>query len=155
MAWRRKGAKPLPKPMVTFCQMDHQEHILMKFQLRFTAFLPGKCIWKCLLQNAGHFAQVSICWTTQWQGYMTKIEELFCVIVLCLSDHCEFRYIFFAADHRIVYMQCKLRYIIGTMYDYYVMACMCVPIWSENLKNSHKNWTSGFGEICLNYPQLF
>ena len=44
------GGKPLPEPMLTYCQLDLKEHILMKYYLKFESFQSRKCIWKCRLQ---------------------------------------------------------------------------------------------------------
>ena len=44
MAWHLFGAKPLPKTMLTYCQLDSQEHISMKFN-QMQAFSLKKCIW--------------------------------------------------------------------------------------------------------------
>ena len=36
---RLYDATPLPELMITYCQMNPQEHILMKFHLKFKYFL--------------------------------------------------------------------------------------------------------------------
>ena len=40
------GAKPLPKPILTYCQLDPNE-----IYLKFKSFHSRKCIPKCRLQN--------------------------------------------------------------------------------------------------------
>ena len=49
MAWRLFGAKPLPEPMLTYCQLYPREQISVKVELEFYHFHSGKCIWKCCL----------------------------------------------------------------------------------------------------------
>ena len=36
MAGRLVGAKPLPEPMMNYCQLDHWEHISVKFESEYT-----------------------------------------------------------------------------------------------------------------------
>ena len=50
MACRLFGAKPLPQPMLAFCQSDSWEQISQKFESEFCHFQSRKCIWKCLPQ---------------------------------------------------------------------------------------------------------
>ena len=69
MAWHLIGAKPLPEPMMTYCQLYWEEQTSKKFRL-WTLIL-WKCIWKCFLQNIGptfcrryfqiHFHEIN-CW---------------------------------------------------------------------------------------------
>ena len=59
MACRLFGAKPLPKPMFTFCQMVSRT-FLMTFPSKFESFHAIKSIWKCRLQNVGHFVLSSM-----------------------------------------------------------------------------------------------
>ena len=47
MACRLFEAKPLPEPMLTYCQLDSWEQISVKFELEFYHFHSRKCIWKC------------------------------------------------------------------------------------------------------------
>ena len=49
MACRLFGAKPLPKPMLTYCQLDSWEQISVKFESEFYHFHSRKCIWYCRL----------------------------------------------------------------------------------------------------------
>ena len=49
MACRLFGAKPLPEPMLAYCQLDLWEQISVKFELEFYHFLFRKCIWNCRL----------------------------------------------------------------------------------------------------------
>ena len=43
------GTKPLPEPMLPFCQLDSWEKISVKFESRFYHFRSRKCTWKCCL----------------------------------------------------------------------------------------------------------
>ena len=49
MACRLFGAKPLPEPMLIYCQLDSWEHISVKFESEFYHFHSRKCSWKCRL----------------------------------------------------------------------------------------------------------
>ena len=49
MACRLFGAKPLPAPMLVYCQLDSWEQISVNFESKFYNFHPGKCIWNCRL----------------------------------------------------------------------------------------------------------
>ena len=49
IACRLFGAKPLPEPMLTYCQLDSWEQILVKFESEFCHFHSRKCNWKCRL----------------------------------------------------------------------------------------------------------
>ena len=49
MACRLFSAKPLPEPMLAYCQLDSWEQISVKFQSEFYHFHSRKCIWKCCL----------------------------------------------------------------------------------------------------------
>ena len=59
MACRLFGAKPLPEPMLTCCQLDSWEQISVKFELEFYQFHSRKCIKFEIIvcQNGGHFFQ--------------------------------------------------------------------------------------------------
>ena len=39
------GAKPLPEPMLAYCQLDSWEQISVKFESKFYHFFSRKCIW--------------------------------------------------------------------------------------------------------------
>ena len=41
------STKPLPKALLTYCQLDPMEYISMKFYLRLEHFCYRKCFWKC------------------------------------------------------------------------------------------------------------
>ena len=55
------NAKPLSKSMMTCCQLDHEEHISMKYDLKFISFHSRKCIWSYHLWNGSHFVSASMC----------------------------------------------------------------------------------------------
>ena len=50
-------AKPLPEQMLTYCQLDHQEQTLVKFESQYKTFHSRKCTWKCRLRNGGHIVR--------------------------------------------------------------------------------------------------
>ena len=52
MACRLIGAKPLFEPMLEYCQLDIRNIIQWN-----VIFLSRKCVWKCRLENGGHFAR--------------------------------------------------------------------------------------------------
>ena len=43
------GAKPFPVPMLTYCQLDHQEQTSVKFESEYKTFHSWKGNWKCRL----------------------------------------------------------------------------------------------------------
>ena len=49
MACHLFGAKPLPEPMLVYCQLDSWQQISMKFMPEFYHFHWRKCIWNCRL----------------------------------------------------------------------------------------------------------
>ena len=49
MACRLFGAKPLPEPMLAYCQLDSREQISVKFESEFCHFHSRKCFWNCRL----------------------------------------------------------------------------------------------------------
>ena len=44
MACRLFGAKPLPEPLLTYCQLDSQEQTSVKFESQNKTFHSRKCI---------------------------------------------------------------------------------------------------------------
>ena len=57
MSCRLFGAKPLPEPMMAYCQPDSWEQISVKFKSEFCHFHSRKCIWKYRLPNWRPFFQ--------------------------------------------------------------------------------------------------
>ena len=57
MACRLFGAKPLPEPVLTYCQVDPCEQTSVKFESKCKTFQSWKCIRKCGLQKGGHFVR--------------------------------------------------------------------------------------------------
>ena len=55
------STKPLSEPMLSYCQLDPEEHISVIFYLKFECFHSWKCMWKCRLLNCGHFVSASMC----------------------------------------------------------------------------------------------
>ena len=49
MACRLFDTKPLPEPMLVYCQLDSWEKISVKLELEFYDFHSRKCIWNCCL----------------------------------------------------------------------------------------------------------
>ena len=49
MACRLFGAKPLPEPMLVYCQLDSWEQVTVNVESEFYNFHSTKCIWKCRL----------------------------------------------------------------------------------------------------------
>ena len=60
MACRLFGAKPLPEPMLTYCQLEPWEQNLVKLESGYTTFYSWKCIWKHCLQTGCHFVRAKI-----------------------------------------------------------------------------------------------
>ena len=55
IACRLFGAKPLPEPMLAYCQLESWEQISVKFESEFYHFHLRKCIWKCRLPERRPF----------------------------------------------------------------------------------------------------
>ena len=55
MTCRLFGSKPLFGPTLVYFQLDLEIYISMKFYLNIKIFHSRKFIWKCRLQNVGHF----------------------------------------------------------------------------------------------------
>ena len=52
--------KPLPEPLLTYCQLDSKEHILMKFCLKFISFHSRKYMVENVICKIFIFALASI-----------------------------------------------------------------------------------------------
>ena len=55
------GAKPLPEPLLTYCEWDPREQTWVKLESKYIKFRLTKCIWKNRLQNVGHFVHALMC----------------------------------------------------------------------------------------------
>ena len=62
------SAKPLPKRMMTYCQLEHKEETSVKFEPKYEVFNSCKRIWKDRLRNGGHFVQ-------SWGGWVNIFTE--------------------------------------------------------------------------------
>ena len=51
MACRLFCAKPLPEPVMVYCQLDSWQQVSVKFESEFYHFLSMKCIWTCRLSK--------------------------------------------------------------------------------------------------------
>ena len=60
MACRLFDTKPLPEPILTFCQLDAQEQTSVKFESKCKTFHSWKFVWKHHLWNGGHFVRGGI-----------------------------------------------------------------------------------------------
>ena len=92
MACRLFGAKPLPEPMVAYCQLDSWVPISVKFELEFCHFHSRKCIWNCRLPKWWPFCpgrdelrQVPVTLTQCWQKQMAVSSACPKTIVATLS----------------------------------------------------------------------
>ena len=54
MPCRLFGTKPLPEPMLAYCQLDHWEKS-SEIWIKIQKMHSRKCIWKCSLWSGGHF----------------------------------------------------------------------------------------------------
>ena len=60
MACRQFGAKPWPRPMLTYCHLDSLKQSSVKFEAKYKTFHSRKCILKCRIGNCSHFVQGKI-----------------------------------------------------------------------------------------------
>ena len=51
------GTKPLPEPMLSYCQLYLYKQTSVKFESIYKTYNSWKCTWKCLLWNGDHFFQ--------------------------------------------------------------------------------------------------
>ena len=79
MACRLYSVKPLSKPMLPYCQLDPEEHISVKFYLKFKTFHSWKCIWEYRLLNGRHFVQGEM-------SLSFKGRQWFCTMFSGLAD---------------------------------------------------------------------
>ena len=52
MVCRLFGAKPLSEPMMTYCQLDHKEHISIKYHLNSKVFIQENSFENILCEMA-------------------------------------------------------------------------------------------------------
>ena len=57
MACRLFGAEPFSEPVLAYC---FKKDISMKFETKYDDCNLRKRIWKCPLQNGGHFVPASV-----------------------------------------------------------------------------------------------
>ena len=57
MACRLFGANPLSEPTMTYCQLDHKKHILMKCYLKFKSFIQGEAFENIAYEIAAILSQ--------------------------------------------------------------------------------------------------
>ena len=55
LACRLYGAKPLPEPMLAYCQLDSWEQISVKFESEFYYFIQENAFEIVVCHNCGHF----------------------------------------------------------------------------------------------------
>ena len=95
------GATPLSETMLTWCQLYHWEHILVKFCSKFNYFHSRKWNWKWCLQNGSHFVSASMlthfsvqhfqnhfCWKifTPWHlNFNWWWPEIRCYYMICVT----------------------------------------------------------------------
>ena len=83
MAWRLFGTKPLSETMLPYCQLDHKEHISVKFYFKFKSFYSRKRTWKCHLRNGSNFVLASMCVKSSCKWLM-NLEQC---IHRCIWNH--------------------------------------------------------------------
>ena len=54
------GAKLLSEPLLGYSELYHKEQNSEKYLSKFKHFHSRKCVWKCRLENCGHFVSASI-----------------------------------------------------------------------------------------------
>ena len=57
MACHLFGAKPLPEPMLAYCQLDPQEQTSVKFQPKYKILIDENAFENIVCQIGGHFVQ--------------------------------------------------------------------------------------------------
>ena len=91
MACSLFSTKPLPEPVVTYCQLDPQEHISMKYNLKFKHFHSWKYVcsglsvlthwgqvkWQTLCRQ--HFQMDFVCADNIFKRIL--LNEMFCILI--------------------------------------------------------------------------
>ena len=72
MAWYLWGAKPYPEPMLSYCQLDPNEHFFNEIHLKFKSFYPRNCIWKCRPQDGIHVFK--LLWGVIWGLHLGLLQ---------------------------------------------------------------------------------
>ena len=97
MACRLFGAKPLPEPMLAYCELDSWEQISVKFESEFYHFHSKTCIWKSRLPKWRPFCPGEMnLRDPMWPGHedTANSHEYFFLIICCTSQsllfHTEF-----------------------------------------------------------------
>ena len=98
MACQLFGAKALPKPMMTYCQLNPKEQTSVKFEPKYEVFHSWKRICKDLLRNGWHFVQGGGWVNISIEG--CDISMFFLVIVRngCSTSVCDF--------HSVTHLSC-------------------------------------------------
>ena len=55
------SSKPLPESFLNYCPLDSEEKTPINLKTYHKTFYSTKYIWKCRLQNVGHFVSTSMC----------------------------------------------------------------------------------------------
>ena len=58
MACRLFGAKPLPEPMLPYCQLDPRGQTSVTLESKYGSFYSWNCTWKCHLPKYRTFCRV-------------------------------------------------------------------------------------------------
>ena len=154
MAFRLFGDKPLPEPMLLYCQLDHQEQTSVKFESGFYHFHWRKCIWKCCLPEWRPFL-ASGRWVKSTLPYLPGDNEL--IHEEYPNWHCwqcslsERGFLGWFLDDSFShsYSVCKSDILMSIL----LMGChYCdsygVGMFSVSLMASHNRYWQMFAEIC-------
>ena len=84
MACHLFGIKPLPEPMLTYCQLNLQEQTSVKFKLKYKTLHSWKCMGKCL-RNGGHFEDGWIHWS-HWTNNCDLNSQIFRYLLMIVDN---------------------------------------------------------------------
>ena len=87
-SWNLFCAKPLPEPIMTYCQSDQQEQASVKFESKYSSFLSSNCNWKCCKRIVSHFVRASMSKIKQNQLTYRKISSISRTISQNLNVSC-------------------------------------------------------------------
>ena len=84
MACRLFGAKPLPEPMLTYCQLDHWERLPMEFESKYKFFIHENAFKAVVCERVAIFSrgrwikkdyqlQLSYTYNNHWRNDYTKM----------------------------------------------------------------------------------
>ena len=141
MACRLFGAKPLPEPMLAYCELDSWEQISVKFEWEFYHFHSKSCIWKSRLPKWRPFCPGEMnLRDPMWPGHedIANSNKYFFLIICCTSQSLSFSYWIYLRKYKkiftssIIYQNCYGKGISIHLLedkDLFILHSQCHDCW--------------------------